>query len=167
MRDTRAGFTLLELLVVVLIIGILSALSIPQYNKTVESAKADDAGGVVKMIGQTNRMFRLDNGNYVSNGTLSDTCNSATCVNGSFDRCQLIACNYLASQKWTDQPYYFQAGRSVSCGLSSSCGAATAIACARRQGGSSPYSSWGYIFCSDGTIAYDTGSTGPPAPPGG
>lgn len=162
MRLKNGGFSLVELLVVVLIVGILSAISIPQYNKSVETSKAESAASTLTMIGQAQRMFQLDSGSYVSNGTLVDACNSKCCRGGgcsesSTDRCQLVACKYLASQVWEGGNYYFQAGTSVTCGVSASCGSATRIACARRQNTTNePYASWGYIYCSDGSVKWDS-----------
>ncbi len=43
LKRARAGFTLLEVLMVVIIIGVLATLAIPQYTKTVEKARASEA----------------------------------------------------------------------------------------------------------------------------
>lgn len=158
-RRRQAGFTLVELVVVVLIIGILGAVMIPGYTKSVESAKADDAAAIVQMIGQSNRMFRLDNNNYVTNGILQDSCNSVACTAGSFDRCQLSACNYMGSRQWDGLAFVFQAGRTVNCGIS---GAPNGIACAKRAPSArSPYSSWGYVMSPAGVVTNYNGAPPP------
>lgn len=47
-KSRRSGFTLLELLVTVLILGILSSIALPNYNKSVEKARATEAMNMIK-----------------------------------------------------------------------------------------------------------------------
>lgn len=58
------GFTLVELLVVVLIIGVLAAIALPIYEKSVETARMSEAIMAVEEIAKANKLYYLANGAY-------------------------------------------------------------------------------------------------------
>jgi len=56
------GFTLVEMMVVVVIIGILVAIALPQYRRTIERSKAAQALTLLKAIEQAYKFAYLKNG---------------------------------------------------------------------------------------------------------
>ncbi len=64
------GFTLLELLIVVVILGVLATIGIVQYKGVVESARSAEAYAVLSDIVNSERAFYIENDSYTT--TITD-----------------------------------------------------------------------------------------------
>jgi general secretion pathway protein G len=62
----QRGFTLIEIMVVVVILGILAALVVPQVMNRPDQAKVTVAKGDIKAISAALDMYKLDNYSYPS-----------------------------------------------------------------------------------------------------
>ena len=60
----RAGFTLLEIMVVIVILGLLAALVVPRLIGRTEEAKRTQTRLQIKNLEQALQLFKLDNGFY-------------------------------------------------------------------------------------------------------
>jgi len=61
------GFTLIEVMIVIMIIVIITAVFMPQYEKAIEKTKVSEALLVTRAIADANRMYNLKNGSYSAN----------------------------------------------------------------------------------------------------
>lgn len=61
---SRAGFTLIEIMVVIVILGLLAALVVPKLVGRTEEAKKTQARVQIKSLQQALELFKLDNGFY-------------------------------------------------------------------------------------------------------
>jgi len=159
------GFTLMELMVVVMILGALAAFAVPQYLRAVEISKADDAVSLTIQIGTANKMFALGHKGFYAAGDFTASCGAGVCpvavAATQADPCVLVWCEYLVDQDWANRPYGHSACDGAAAGSCAGLGSGNFIAGARRNGGSSPYSSWGFTMSVPGTIAAYNGAPAP------
>ena len=63
-KRTRKGITLIELLIVVLILGALSAIAIPRISQSANNAKQKACDVNVDIINSAIEMYNADTGDY-------------------------------------------------------------------------------------------------------
>jgi len=66
MKNLRSngGFSLVELMIVIVIIGVLAAVAVPIYNNNVRKAKMSEADAALGSIRTQLRVFYGENGSY-------------------------------------------------------------------------------------------------------
>lgn len=65
-KHTARGFTLIEIMVVVVILGILGSLIVPNIIGRPDEARATAARADIEAVGNALELYRLDNGTYPS-----------------------------------------------------------------------------------------------------
>ncbi|MBP2683835.1 MAG: hypothetical protein H6Q79_1874, partial [Deltaproteobacteria bacterium] len=70
--NRRRGFTLIELVIVLLLIGILSGLAIHTYRMMINKARMTQAKTVLHHLTKTEAIYYSDHDRYTDNVTLLD-----------------------------------------------------------------------------------------------
>lgn len=68
----RHAFTLVELIIVVIIIGVLASIAIPQFSKTMERSRIAEASAVLGALRGAQLRYKLENTNYATDYTKID-----------------------------------------------------------------------------------------------
>ena len=119
---TRKGFTLMEILTVVVLAGVMAAVAVPSFTKTIDKARARDVVNNLYVIGAAQTAHRSRYGSYYLPAGMNSvsSINAALGLNiiqqqGAQYMCSSSfgpagGCNGFISGKWTYQiqPPYWQ-----------------------------------------------------------
>lgn len=68
-RSRRHGFTLVEILIVVVILGILAAIVVPQFSNTTESARQSSFISDLKALASAAEVYTVRENQYLGDGS--------------------------------------------------------------------------------------------------
>ncbi len=77
-RRYLAGFTLIELMIVVAIIGILASIAYPSYQESIAKSKRADAQGALLSLASTLEKHFTETNSYCDAGTTNTGCGTGT-----------------------------------------------------------------------------------------
>lgn len=137
----KKGFTLIEMLVVVLIIGILAAVALPQYFKAVEKSRSTEALSVMGSISAAMERARLVSPSNAYPTTLADLDIEIAGENGTT----------VDGQEWSSRNFNFKVD-----GTDTATGRITAT----RKGTTSKYVLTRYYYTGKVNCKDDEGATG-------
>lgn len=176
MKNREKGFTLMEILVVVTILGVLAVAGVNQYLQSAEAQRAELGSDLISQVAHANLLYNAEKNAYVSGALTNALCTGQTTCPTASGACSLITCGYLKMRNFDNQPYMVWAGNgsasSPACGDGGIGGMnpANVAACGRRRKNSDigsygtsnvTYGAWGYVMDKNGAVTkLGTGAPG-------
>ena len=80
----QAGFSLTELMIVIVIVGVLAAIGMPAYNDYARATKRTDATQALTRMAQLQERFFTDNNTYATNATRLGYASATPETNGGY-----------------------------------------------------------------------------------
>lgn len=68
MLNKKAGFTLIEILITIVVLSVIAGLAVPNYFSTVEQARSNEARVNLQIIRMGQKVYALNNGAYWNPG---------------------------------------------------------------------------------------------------
>jgi len=114
-RTRSTGFTLMEVMIVVVIVGILMAVSIPAYESSLQKGRRADAKAALLDVANRQEQLMLDRGTYTL--TMTDlgfgndpmvspdefyTVDAAACASGTIARCFVLTATPASGSPQTE-----------------------------------------------------------------
>jgi type IV pilus assembly protein PilA len=100
-RKNQKGFTLIELMIVVAIIGILAAVAIPAFLDYMKKGKRSEAELNLDAIKKGNKTYFVEHASYVV-ATAAATPMATCCAAGGVTKCPANAAAWQGVQAWDD-----------------------------------------------------------------